>query len=505
MVGTARLGDRRWTVGGVAAFLSGVVAAGDPDTFIDGVAVDSRRVRPGDLFVALPGARTDGRAYAAQARARGAVAVVSDRLLDGIPVQVVAPDPRGRLAALCAAFHGNPERTLSFVGVTGTNGKTTTAFLIRSVLERAGRRTGIIGTVFYGFPEERRPAPLTTPDPALLYAELARLREKGARTVVMEVSSHALVQGRVAGIRFDAAAFTNLTRDHLDYHPSFAAYRDAKGLLFASLPPDSCAVLNAQDPQSAHYRGLTRGRVITYGVGVPADVCGRILAASFAGTDLAIEGAAGSCRIRLPLLGGHNAANALAAAAVSAGLGIDPEAIAGGLEAAPPVPGRLEKVSGDAPATVLVDYAHTDDALRSVLRTLRDLGPRRLVVLFGCGGDRDRGKRPLMGRVAEEMADAVFLTSDNPRSEDPLAILADIQGGMTGRRPTRVIPDRREAIAAAVRDVRPGDCLLIAGKGHESVQIVGDRMIPFDDREETRAALAAAGRPAGDGPEGGVA
>ncbi len=468
-----------------ASFLGGVRPAA-----ITGICLDSRKAKPGDLFVAVKGGKRDGREFARDALSRGAAAVLAEGdVACGAP-QVLVRDAGRSLRILSAAFYGNPERRLRFIGVTGTNGKTTTTMLIQSVLSAAGRRAGILGTVFYGFPGEARPSSMTTPDPPVLYEEFARIAAGGAEAVVMEVSSHALAQGRVEGLSFDLAVMTNLTRDHLDYHQTMEQYRDAKSLLFAGLAPGATAVLNGDDPHHSFFRKITRAVVLDYAVENPrAQVRGQAHAISLSGTDLAVRTPDGEFNVRLGLVGRFNVANALAAAAAGYSLGVPREAIIAGLEGAPPVPGRLEKVSGKAPFQVFVDYAHTDDALASVLRTLRELAPGRLLVLFGCGGDRDRGKRPLMGRAAERWADALFLTSDNPRSEDPEAILAEIRTGLAGKCPAAVIVDRREAIRACLAAARPGDCVLVAGKGHEDYQIFKDRTVHFDDREEVQTAL----------------
>lgn len=475
----------------VPDLVAGAVVAGEGGADAAGVSLDSRRTLPGDIFAALQGTKRDGLAFVEEAARKGAVAVLCGSDRPGPLPRIVAPDPAAALRVLSAHFAGNPEKALRFIGVTGTNGKTTTTLLIQSVLAAAGRRTGVLGTVFYGFPEERRPSAMTTPDPPALYGELARIREGGGTDVVMEVSSHALAQRRAEGIPFDAAVLTNLTRDHLDYHKTMEAYRDAKGILFRGLDPGAAAVLNADDPACGFFREASRGRVVTYALSDPrADCRGAIRSMSLGGTALSVRTPSGPFDLAVPLVGRYNAANVLAAVAVGEALGIPRAAVVAGLERSSGAPGRLEKVSGDAPFSVFVDYAHTDDALRSVLSTLRELAPARLTVLFGCGGDRDPGKRPLMARVAEEWADAVYLTSDNPRSEDPEAILDQVAKGFSGRRPVRRLADRREAIRAAVEEARPGDCLLVAGKGHEDYQIFKDRTVRFDDREEARAALA---------------
>ncbi len=473
-----------------AELVSGTLVAGGAGAWATGVSLDSRQVRPGDIFVALAGLKKDGAVFARAAAAKGAVAVLAASPVDAGLSGIVVSDPLAALRILSAAFAGNPEKALRFAGVTGTNGKTTTTFLIQSILAAAGRRAGIVGTVFCGFPEERRPSAMTTPDPPVLYGEFARIRDAGGTDIVMEVSSHALAQRRVEGIRFDVAVMTNLTRDHLDYHKTMEAYRDAKGILFRGLASGAAAVLNADDPAFGFFREISGGRVVTFSLAdAGADYHASIRSMSSAGTVLAVRGPGGAFDLPIRLVGRYNAENALAAAAAAEALGAPRAAVLAGLATAAGAPGRLERVSGDGPFPVFVDYAHTDDALRSVLANVRGLSPSRLIVLFGCGGDRDPGKRPMMARVAEELADAVYITSDNPRTEDPESILDQIEKGFSGKRPVRRLADRREAIRAAIREARPGDCVLIAGKGHEDYQIFRDRTVHFDDREEARAAL----------------
>ncbi len=446
------------------------VIAEREDVEVGGVAADSRQVRPGDLFFALPGLHTDGRRHVAQALERGARAVVTSGEVDAgrAPVVRVAA-PRRLLGRAAAVLAGDPSAALALVGVTGTN---------------------------YRFAGAERPAPLTTPDPIALQALLAEMRAAGTTDVAMEVSSHALAQERVAGCRFDAAVFTNLTRDHLDFHGDLESYYAAKAKLFLDeLPaggkPDPVAVVNVDDPAGARLAASVRTRCVRVGRAPRADVRALEVETTLAGTRGVL--ALGSERLAFEsrLVGAPHLENTLGAAAAAWALGTPAGAIARGLAAAEPPPGRLEQIPGPG-FTVMVDYAHTPDALARALDVLRPLTRGRLITVFGCGGDRDRGKRPLMGEAAGRRSDVVILTSDNPRTEDPLAILAEIEEGVhaAGTRPHAVEPDRRAAIDLAVGLARRGDLVLVAGKGHEDYQIVGTVKRHLDDREEVRRALA---------------
>ena len=457
---------------------------------VTAVADDSRAVRRGALFTAVPGSSRDGAAFAEDAVRRGAAAVIAARPLR-LPVPVVTVDDvRAAAADLAAAFHGHPARALDMVGITGTNGKTTAAYLLHAVLASAGRTGGLFGTVEYRVGERRLPAPNTTPGPVALQSHLAEIRGGGGDHALLEVSSHALVQQRTRGIPFVVAVFTNLTGDHLDYHGTMEAYRDAKGLLFAGLAVGATACLNDRDPASRVYASLGRGRVRKYGFGPDVEVGAEDLRSGPDGVEFVLRIDGKRAPVRSPLLGRHNAENLLAAAAGAHGLGLPVDVIAPGLRSLPGVPGRLERVDDGSPGfRVVVDYAHTEDALRRVLGNLRPVTPGRVLVLGGCGGDRDRTKRPRMARAMVELADEAVFTSDNPRSEDPLAILREMAAGVPATAAFTVIPDRREAIGEIVRRARPGDTVLIAGKGHETYQVLRSGTVPFDDREEARRAL----------------
>jgi len=467
------------------------------------VQYDSRAVGAGDLFVAVPGTKADGHAYLASAREKGALLAVVERFVPDEPLpQVRVASARRALAILACEEAEHPSRELTVVGVTGTNGKTTTTYLVRSVLERHGERVGVVGTVGYEFGGENRAAPHTTPEAPELARLLRAWRDQGADAVAMEVSSHALSLDRTYGIAFDAGIFTNLTQDHLDFHGTLEAYRDAKARLFRA---DSrgdrskpfVGVVNADDPAGLWIRDHGDGRFLTYGSRSGAEVSAEDVQLGPAGTRLRIRHPRGSETVALRLRGAFNVMNALAAFGGCYVLGVPPAEIAEALGTLVRVPGRLEPVDAGQPFQVLVDYAHTPDALERALEAVRALGPKRLRCVFGCGGDRDRGKRPIMGAAAARLADEVVVTSDNPRSEAPEAIIAEILAGMGAGAATapsvRNIVDRAEAIRSAVAACEPGDALLIAGKGHETYQILNDRTIDFDDRAVALDALRARG------------
>jgi len=477
---------------------------GNPE--ITGVEYDSRRVRPGQVFVAMRGEATDGNRYLDAAIAAGAAAVVTDSDSPPRPGVGWARVARGRraLAILSANFLGHPERRVSLTGITGTNGKTTASFVMESMLAAAGRASALVGTVEYHVAGRTLPAPHTTPEPLELIQLLAEAANSGAREAVMEVSSHALAQERVFGLPFDVAVFTNLTRDHLDYHHDMESYFLAKARLFegCGAPPPRVAVLNLQDEYGARLLPVSQARgseVLTYGVG-RGDFSAERVEAGAHGLRFELRTPAGPVSIESPLMGRVNVYNLLAAAAATLARGCSLNAIAVGARQLRRVPGRFESVDCGQPFAVIVDYAHTDDALRNLTALAREsLGGRRgrVITVFGCGGDRDRSKRSRMGEAAGRGSDFVVLTSDNPRSEEPTAIIRDALPGLeaTGTRHA-VEPDRRQAIALAVREAKPGDILLIAGKGHEKVQVTRAGSAPFDDVEVARQALHQAGHAA---------
>ena len=473
---------------------------GPADCHVAGVCHDSRSAKPGDLFVCLVGEHFDGHNFAADAVARGASALCVQRVLPapiGVP-QILVADTRKALPCFASTLYGDPSRHLMLVGVTGTNGKTTTTLLTASILRAAGMRVGTIGTLGAEVDGEPIPSNHTTPEADELQSLLAQMRGCGARAVTMEVSSHALAQYRTDGCKFDAAVFTNLTQDHLDYHGDLDTYFAAKMRLFGEYPKNSgksfVAAVNIDDPRGRDVVLRVAGNTITYGVRGRADV--RAEAVEIAPDHLSFTAVtpAGTLPVRLKIGGTFQVYNALAAIACCVGLGVSTDAIAEGLARVERVPGRFEPIPTGLGWYVIVDYAHTPDGLQNLLSSARALRPARVIVVFGCGGNRDRGKRPLMGRIATEGADYVFITSDNPRDEDPHAIISEILTGMPNPRvPVVVEPDRRTAIACALAEARAGDVVLVAGKGHEDYQEVRGTRLPFDDRDVVREWLSAHG------------
>jgi UDP-N-acetylmuramoyl-L-alanyl-D-glutamate--2,6-diaminopimelate ligase len=447
--------------------LDGVEAVGDVDPGVDvtSIVYDSRRVAPGSLFCALPGIRSDGRRFVAEAIAAGAVALLAEERLDEDVPQLVVPDGRHAMGLVASAFEGHPSRDLRVVGVTGTNGKTTTVHLVAHLLDHLGVPCGTIGTLT---------GARTTPESPDLQARLREFADQRFAAVAMEVSSHALTQRRVDGTHFEMAVFTNLSRDHLDYHDSMEEYFRAKARLFTDAFTDE-AVVGVDDPY---------GRVLVEAATVPTRGYGLAdahdLSLGLHGTTFVWRGRA----VRLPMGGAFNVRNALAALEVGIGLGLDADGLAEGLATTPPVPGRFELIDRGQGFAVVVDYAHTPDGLEQVLTSARELADDgRVAVVFGCGGDRDVTKRPAMGEVASRLADRVYLTSDNPRGEDPQEIIDDVNAGITSTGASVAIDlDRRAAIAAAIASANEGDLIVIAGKGHETTQTTGDHVVPFDDR-----------------------
>jgi UDP-N-acetylmuramoyl-L-alanyl-D-glutamate--2,6-diaminopimelate ligase len=464
-----------------------------PNAPITGVQDDSRLVQPGNLFVARPGTKADGAKFIADAKARGAAAVITGSLSDdaGVP-QIAVADPAAAASILAHAFVENPSEKVRTLGVTGTNGKTTTAYLLRHVLNKFQQRCGMIGTVEIDDGRTTKEAVMTTPGAIELADLFATMRDKGCRACAMEVSSHSLHQGRVAGIRFAGAAFTNLTGDHLDYHKTMDEYAAAKARLFESLPGNAVAAVNAEDTWSDRMVRDSQARIIRYGFGKEADYRARDIAITAAGTHFILHTPDGRAEIAMQLIGKHNIENALAAATLLGEVfGLSVHQIATGLKDAAGAPGRLQTVKCGQPFAVLVDYAHTDDALENVLTALRPLTRGKLRVVFGCGGDRDRTKRPRMARIAQRLADVVYVTSDNPRTEQPQVILNEIIAGFSrdDTKAVHVEVDRRRAIEQVLADAEPSDVVLIAGKGHENYQIIGQTKFHFDDVEECTRVL----------------
>jgi UDP-N-acetylmuramoyl-L-alanyl-D-glutamate--2,6-diaminopimelate ligase len=457
---------------------------------LTGVTADSRAVAPGMIYVAVRGSQVDGHRYVPDAVRRGAAAIVAEAGAgSGVP-EIIVTDGRRAAVTLGRQWFGDPGRTLTLIGITGTNGKTTTTALVRHLLNGGGT-TGSIGTLGAfdgsGAAVESTAGSLTTPGPIDLQGTLAALRGRGVTHVAMETSSHSLDQGRLDGLSFAAGVFTNLTRDHLDYHGTMASYLAAKLRLDALLGPEGVQIVNADDPA---WVALPSGRRrLRFGIGGTAEVRAEDLQLGNGGSRFRLVTPAGTAAVTLPLLGEFNVANALAAAACAFGLGWPLAEIVERLDAAPQVPGRMEQILAE-PAVVLRDYAHTPDALERALAALRPLTPGRLIVVFGCGGDRDRGKRPVMGRIAAGLADLAIVTSDNPRTEDPELIIDEVEQGM-GNAPHQRFADRRAAIGAALATARLGDTVLLAGKGHETYQVIGTEKVPFDERAIVRGLVRA--------------
>jgi len=481
---------------------------GPPDVEVTGLTYRSQQVKPGWLFAAIPGAKVDGRRFIPDAIENGAVALIVKDAPASLPPEIaiaVVNDPRRTLAKAAGRFFGHPSRKMEVVGITGTNGKTTIAFLVESILRKAGRNPIVIGTINYRLGELKRPAPVTTPESVDLQGILAEMLDMGADSAIIEVSSHALEQGRVWGLKFAARVYTNLSRDHLDYHGSMEEYFDAKSRLFIDrqFADSGPAVVNAEDEWGTRLLEKISYDAISYGIDTDANVKATRWNADESGISIRVLTPRWEDEIRSALLGRFNVYNILAAVAVAEALDVDPGAIKRGIESLTKVPGRLEPVPNPRGITVLVDYSHTPDALENALEAVREFTRGKLLVVVGCGGDRDRGKRPIMGKLAAQKADVAVITSDNPRTEDPLAIIKDILEGVDGtdslkiepdqnppdKRVYWVEPDRRKAIFGAIAAAREGDSVLVAGKGHEDYQILGERRIHFDDREVAREAL----------------
>ena len=456
-----------------------------------GVCTDSRQVKPGDVFVAINGPTVDGHDYIDQAIEQGAGAIVCENPIPCSVSPIRVPNSSLAAAELAQAMHQHPARNLTNLAVTGTNGKTTVTYMVQACFEAANVGCGLIGTIAYDSGAGKIPAPLTTPDSGTIASQQAVMVRAGLEAMVIEASSHALAQGRVAGIDFQAAAFTNLTGDHLDYHVTQENYLDAKASLFEGLSPDATAVLNADVPQGDLLAARTRARTLMYSVHDTTELHARIQQMNMAGTSYTLHYQDRSEAVHCALPGQHNISNQLAAAGLCLAAGLELDTIAQGLNHLTQVPGRLEAVPFDGDFAVLVDYAHTDDALQNVLSTLRSLCQGRLILVFGCGGDRDKTKRARMARVADQLADLIVVTSDNPRTESPEAIIRDILQGFTGPVDAKVLvePDRKSAIEQALARAQAGDTVLIAGKGHETYQILGTHTVHFSDSEVALAYL----------------
>jgi len=470
------------------------VVLGAVDREITGLAYDSRKVRPGTLFAALRGEKVDGYSFLEPAIAAGAIAVMGENVdTDGRITAIKVPNGRAALAEVAAAFYQQPAQRLKMLGVTGTNGKTTTTFLIKHICEKELLRCGLLGTVRYEVGDRILPAARTTPESLDVHELLAQMRSAGCKAAVMEVSSHALAQDRVRCIEWDCAVFTNLTQDHLDYHGTMENYFAAKSLLFTGLAGQkkkATAVINADDRYGAKLIQSLTTPVVTYGLGVRADFRASEVKTDFSGTSYQLDAKGKSFLVRLPLIGRFNVYNSLAAIAAAVSVGIEVRNAVVALANAPHVPGRLEAAPVKRQFRVFIDYAHTDDALVNVIKTLRELSPRRLIVVFGCGGNRDKAKRPKMAAAVDQLADWGIITSDNPRKEDPEAIIEEIKKGYRGNN-YEVVVDRREAIFKAVAMAQPRDIVLLAGKGHEAYQEFADYTVPFDDVQTAIEAVEA--------------
>ncbi|WP_150266275.1 UDP-N-acetylmuramoyl-L-alanyl-D-glutamate--2,6-diaminopimelate ligase [Paenibacillus tepidiphilus] len=486
----------------LASCLAAARLYGDGETEITDLQTDSRKVKPGDLFICLPGFTVDGHTFAPQAAASGAAALVCERKLDDVALpQLVVDDSRFAMAVLANAFFGSPSSRMRMIGVTGTNGKTTTTYLIERIMEDHGIKTGLIGTIQMRYDGQNFPMSGTTQEALELQRTLHDMTQKGVQCCVMEVSSHALEQGRVKGTDYRTAIFTNLTQDHLDYHHTMEEYRAAKGLFFSRLgnvispwkEERKYAVLNADDPASAYYSAQTAAEVITYGIDNKANVRASQISITSKGTFFHVETFKGETDISLRMVGKFNVYNALAAITAALLEDVPLAEIKASLESVPGVAGRVEAVDAGQDFAVIVDYAHTPDGLENVLKAVREFATARVLTVFGCGGDRDRTKRPLMGKIAAKYSDVVLVTSDNPRTEDPLLILKDIEAGLTeagvAEERYEMIPDRREAIGKAIEMASHGDVVLIAGKGHETYQLIGKEVHDFDDRVVAKEAI----------------
>jgi len=502
-MGTVRLNELLPPIGAKQVY-------GPTEISVEGITYDSRQVKPGYIFVAISGYTEDGNSYIPQALEAGASVIVSSKSIErlvkpskwgGLATQIVVENPRLALAKLATVFYNYPSDKLNIIGITGTNGKTTVSYLTEAIFQKNGAKVGILGTIAYRLGEKILPAPITTPQSSDLQEILRKLVDEEFTTVVMEVSSHALSLERVEGCEFDSAIFTNLSREHLDFHNSMEEYLRAKIRLFSILGKNArkkrekLAILNLDDPSTEKIIQSTEAKIITYGIENRADVVAKSIKFNLERTAFNLVSPIGELKICLPLLGKYNVYNALAASTVALGQGISLDTIKRGLEKVSSIPGRFERVDCGQPFTVIVDYAHTDEALRRLLEVCRELRPRRIITVFGCGGDRDRGKRPLMGEVAIDLSDYVIVTADNPRSEDPERIALDIEVGIKrkGKSGYQTITDRFQAIKKALSMAEKGDLIAIAGKGHEQHQIFKHRTVPFDDCEVARKILSEKG------------
>ena len=462
------------------------------DIEITGITNDSRKVRPGYLYVAIKGYKADGHNFIKKSIECGAQAIVSEERssLDTNIPQIIVRDTRKALSSLSCCFYNNPSQKINLVGVTGTNGKTTTTFLTKSVIEKAGYETGLIGTINYQIGKKVITAKETTPESVELQRLLSEMVAAKMKFAVMEVSSHSAIQHRIENIDFKTAVFTNITTEHMDYHKTFPNYMNAKAELFKNLRKDSFAVLNADDEFSEYFADRTNAKIIWYGIKNDADIKAEIYKESTRDVMIKLSCFGREVDMKIPFVGLHNVYNALASVASAISLGFELDTIKSGIETASTVPGRLENVPCDRNFKVVIDYAHTPHALETVLHALKNLIKGRLLLVFGCGGDRDKEKRSQMGRIADEKSDIFWLTNDNPRSEDPLAIIDDIKAGIKSARSFHIQTNRYKAIEEALSEAKDDDLIIIAGKGHEKYQIIKDTIVPFDDREVIKKILS---------------
>lgn len=475
----------------LCTIVPGAHITGEGSRVISGLCYDSRSVKAGDLFIAVMGTSSHGNRFAGQALQHGAAALMTDRPIDGlhdVPV-VLVPDARAAKAKVAAHFYRHPSQRISCIGITGTNGKTTVSYMLKAILEQDGQSTGLIGTIRHHVGKRTVISKNTTPDAVDLQRFLAEMVDENLNRAIMEVSSHALTQDRVGEVVFNTGVFTNLSREHLDYHESMEAYGRAKALLFSSLPHDAVAVINADDPAGAQMAEACRCPVLHYGFCPGVDVTVEVRRLDIDGFSLILKTPAGDVDITSRLPGRFNVVNAMAASAAALSLGVPLSAIKSGFETLRSIEGRMESIDCGQDFRVIVDYAHTPDALENILSNLKPITMGRLITVFGCGGDRDRSKRPLMAEAATSLSTHTLITSDNPRTEDPGRIIDDILQGVVPGISCEVEPDRKRAIEAAIAMARGGDIVVIAGKGHENYQILNDGTVDFDDRQVAKETL----------------
>ncbi len=470
--------------------LPGAAFLGADDIRVSSCSCDTRRLKPGDLFAAMVGVAHDGHDLAAAAAAAGCSAILAEHPLPGVGVPVcVVPDTREAYGRICQDLAGNPSQSLKVVGITGTNGKTTTSCLVARILGYGGHKVGILGTLGYCDGDDFEEATLTTPSADHLAFWLARMVKNECSHAVMEVSSHALDQARLAGMQLDSLCVTNVRRDHLDYHGTLGDYRLAKSKAFDYMSPEAFAVINADDPTAAGYLHLIDGPMLSVGIRSQAEITGKLIERQACEQTFLLTAGSDTVPVRTRMIGAHHVYNCLCAAAVGLTYGIDLPTVVRALESVEEIPGRLQRIECGQPFSVFVDFAHTPDALSGSLAALREVVSGRITCVFGAGGDRDKWKRPLMAKAVEQGADRIIVTSDNPRSEDPQAIIGDILDGFEDLVNVEVVDDRAAAIGRALQKAHPGDCVMIAGKGHENYQIIGQEQLPLDDCEVARAWL----------------